>query len=169
VRAFEKGFSTDFSYEPPIKPEKDDNFAIRFIPASRGNSTHGHIIERDDVCKFFLPSLGIPYTFVNSEYDDIYISVIYFDDSEEVLLKGREVQENVKDIIETTMQGMYRLNPNIIIDNEFHLTCTKRYVPKSVGMLNANPVTFPLKPPSPHGEAGGPPSPDLPGGESGQG
>jgi hypothetical protein len=65
------------------------------------------VLQRDDICRFFYP-LPTPATTLamRANPEDVSIVVRHFDGTEQVVLKGSEVQNPLRDLFE-----MYRANP----------------------------------------------------------
>ena len=153
----QQGFGSDFGFTP-VHGSKQ-MMDVTLIPLSRPNSQEGHVLNRDDVVRFFYP-LPMPSTMLalRSKEEDLSIAVRFFDDSENVLLTGQPIKSMLDDLFH-----MYQKRPGklkVPFELAFRVKSKTRPGPEmaeQVGKANKNyvPMAKPGPDPSPYkpGEA----------------
>ncbi|MGB2998821.1 MAG: hypothetical protein WBC59_09335, partial [Phycisphaerae bacterium] len=101
LAAFQKGFGSSFGLVP-VPEAPPPRMLVYLVPISRPSVPEGFVLQRDDVCRFVLPIQvpGLP-KFVTAKPEDVAVEVTFFDSSKQVLLRGKEVQEPIRGLIQT--------------------------------------------------------------------
>lgn len=137
--AFQKAFGTDFGYRSV--PSSEPVFVIELIPLSQPNSGKGWVLERDEVCRFFLPICcpALPNS-IDAPSESVTIKVAFQDGSEHVVLQGMTIQSQVKGLIEVWGQAVQSLKVPLNVRVE---TITGAPPDISIiGTTNPNPLRF---------------------------
>jgi len=141
IESFEKGFNFPFGQgsNPDLPAAK---CIVKLIPISEPSNKDGYVLERDDVCRFILPiQIPILPEFAKAPSEDVSICVKYINDDEIIVMKGLEVQEAIRGLID--MHG--NLPMNLKIPLSIALTVSTKTPPDSsslVGKTNPNPIEF---------------------------
>ena len=104
MAGLQAGFGSDFGYTP--LEGSTQTLVVNLIRLSPPNSPEGYVLERDDVCRFFYP-LPMPPTILalRAKPEQVWIEVRFFDDTEQTLLTGREVQDVLTVYIRSTKRS----------------------------------------------------------------
>ena len=147
------GFGSDFGYTP--LEGSTQTLLVDLIRLSPPNSPEGYVLERDDVCRFFYP-LPMPPTMLalRAKPEQVWVAVRFFDDTEQTLLTGHEVQ----DVLDSVYQ-VYKENPghvNIPVNIGVRVKSTTPPKVDMQGKYNPNyaPMVHPDPPDSPTPEDG---------------
>ncbi len=98
---FAQAFGTELPHSPPPGPETETLF-IELNKLTEQNTSEGHVLQRDDVCRFFLPlTTGGLGAFLAPPPESVTIRTEFFDDSERVLLQGQQIQELLRSLVKT--------------------------------------------------------------------
>jgi hypothetical protein len=143
VKSFEKGFNFPFG-QGSNQDLPATKCIVKLIPISKPSNKDGYVLERDDVCKFVLP-IQIPILplpeFAKSPSEDVSICVKYINDDEIILMKGLEIQEAIRGLID--MCGNLPMNLKVPLSVALKVSTTT--LPDSsgiVGRTNPNPILF---------------------------
>jgi hypothetical protein len=141
VAALQRGWGVPFGHNPPEGLETEV-LSIELARLSPPNSPEGYSLNRDDVCRFYLPmcsgGLGL---FLTAKPNDVFIRVIFFDDSERVILRGEQVQDTIRGMLET--HGRYAFS--LKIPTQVTVTVKSTTLPDLwpiAGTTNPNPISF---------------------------
>jgi hypothetical protein len=156
MAGLQQGFRADFGYTP--LEGSTQTMDVTLIPISPPNSPEGHVLNRDDVARFFYPLPMPPTTLaLRAKPEDLAITVRFFDDTEQTVLAGK----SIKDALETVFH-IYQNRPghlNVTITIGVRVKTTTPPGPEMadlIGTVNPNyvPVAKPndAAPPNPPGE-----------------
>lgn len=123
---------------------------MNLVRLSPPNSPEGYVLERDDVCRFFYP-LPMPPTILalRAKPEQVWIEVRFFDDTEQTLLTGREVQ----DVLDSVYQ-VYKERPGHVNVPVSMGVRVKSTTPPKVDMQGkVNPNYVPMAQPDPPDKA----------------
>jgi hypothetical protein len=144
MRGIQQGFGTDFGYTP-LKGSPQ-TLGVSLIPFSPPNSPEGYVLSRDDVCRFFYPLPMPPTTLaLRAKPEQVSVGVRFFDDTEQTLLTGREVQ----DVLDSVYQ-VYKEKPghvNVPVTIKVRVKSTT--LPKVDMQGKCNPNNAPMVQPDP--------------------
>lgn len=141
IESLAKGFN--FPFGQGFSPDLPSPMLIvKLIPLSKSTINGACVLERDDVCKFFLPIL-LPFInkFTNAPSEDVTICVKCLNGDEIVLMKGLEVQERIRDLIQ--IHG--GLPGNLKVGLTVNLRTSTTTPPDSsglIGKVNPNRIEF---------------------------
>lgn len=110
--ALRRGFGGDFHYTP--LPGSTETMDVTLLPLSRPNAQEGYVLDRDDVVRFFYP-LPLPPTGLVLKAKPQHLSIVvrFFDDSERVVLAGKEIAEVLKNVLNVFQNRPGELNATI--------------------------------------------------------
>ena len=150
MEGFQQGFGGNFGYTP--LEGSTQTMDVTLIPLSRPNSQEGYVLNRDDVARFFYP-LPIPSTTLalGAKPENLSIVVEFFDDTEQVLLKGPPIQDVLESVFHVFQKRHGQLNVPIRI--AVHVKSTTPPGPEMadlIGKVNPNyvPIAKPTEEPS---------------------
>ncbi len=148
LRAFQEGFGSDFGYVPPKKEEdRWASFCMKFFSISPNKQFDGYSLERDDVCTFYLPIVAGIGVFANAPPDKVEINAVTFDEREITLIRGPEVCQSIKSLIEAHGKSPWPCRVPV----EIFLKVRSASAPDTdplIGTTNPNPVSFTESPSS---------------------
>src|SRR5690606_29572019 len=99
VAALEAGFGEKMGYTP--LPDSDEELTVELFPAQKPNSSHGFVLQQDDTARFILPVLAAPIgLFLIRPEKAMSLKVTFFDDSEEVVVEGKELKGQLEGLVE---------------------------------------------------------------------
>jgi hypothetical protein len=146
LAAFGAGFAAPFHHDPPEGMESETLY-VKLVRLSPPHSPEGYTLQRDDVCRFFLPvAIGGLGVFATAPPEVVTLRVTFFDGSERVLLRGEEVQHALRGLMEMSWGRAYQ--PKVIISGGVRVSSTT--LPddeEAVGTVNKKPILF--APPGP--------------------
>jgi hypothetical protein len=140
--AVEKAFGGSLGGASPPPGLEKQTLAIPLFPLFQPNSPEGIILQRDDVCRFYVPmELRVLFPFLSAAAADVSIRAKFFDESELLVLAGEEVQGVLKDLVEVYGKKPYK--PRIPLQMELRVNSTELPDDSSmVGKTNALPLSF---------------------------
>ncbi len=99
MEALQKGFNNNFGYTP--LEGSTETYVIDLEPLSQKNHEQGFKLERDEVCKFFIPpNVAALYPFVQAKPEQVTVNIVFFDDTEFVILRGEIILAEIKALLE---------------------------------------------------------------------
>lgn len=98
---FAEAFGTEFPHSPPTGLESE-TLMLSLDRVTEANHPDGYILERDEVCRFFLPLTtgGLGAYFV-PPVESVTMRAEFSDDSERVLLQGEQILGLLRSLIKT--------------------------------------------------------------------
>src|SRR5207244_13034977 len=112
--AFQKAFGSYFGYLPSrASDDPKPSLSIRLLPISQPTADDCFVLQRDDMCKFFLPAAGPLSPFVESPSENVTIQIRLLDGTDKIVCQGMRVQNDLKGVLEVLAGGNFRLNPNV--------------------------------------------------------
>jgi hypothetical protein len=148
MAGLQAGFGSDFGYMP--LEGSTQTLVVNLIRLSPPNSPEGYVLERDDVCRFFYP-LPMPPTIqaLRAKPEQVWIEVRFFDDTEQTLLTGREVQDVLDSVYQVYKERPGHVNVPVSISVR-----VKSTTPPKVDMQGkVNPNYAPMVQPDPPDKA----------------
>lgn len=98
---FAQAFGTELPHSPPPGFETETLF-VELNELTEPNAPEGHVLQRDDVCRFFLPlTTGGLGAFLAPPPESVTIRTEFFDESERILLRGEQIQDLLRSLIKT--------------------------------------------------------------------
>lgn len=99
--AFEKAFGGSLGAGSPPAGLEKQTLSFPLFPLFQPSSPDGIILQRDDVCRFFLP-MALPFLppFLSADAKDVSIRAKFFDESEFPVLVGDEVQGTLQALVD---------------------------------------------------------------------
>lgn len=148
LAALQKGFSTDFGFNPSeVQVVDEPSFSMKFLPTTRPDTPHGFIIGQDYFRKFLLPvPNGMVLPFAEAPPSDVYLEVDFLDDHSEKVLEGVEVQKDIPLLTRMCLDQKYNLNPSIVISMGVHVGASQEPDGPNPGFLNDQPFQLPPHP-----------------------
>lgn len=142
VEALQAGWGVPFGHNPPEGMEAE-TLSIEFARISRPNSPEGYSLNRDEVCRFYLPLLSAPLgVFLTAPTDNVSVRVVFFDDSERIILRAEEVQGLIRDLVEAHGRGPYSLKTHAKVSVRVKSATRPPDLWPITGTTNQNPVSF---------------------------
>lgn len=140
IDSFQKGFGVplgDGSRDLPCS-----KCIVKLISLSKPTNNEGYILERDDVCNFFLP-IQIPFLKKINELpsEDVSICIQYYNGDEEILLKGLHIQDSIRCLFELFSNVPMNLRKPLSISLSVSTT-TPPDCSKILGKTNPRPIKF---------------------------
>jgi hypothetical protein len=151
--AFEEAFGGAGSLgrcTPPPGLEKQ-TLCLPLLPMFQPNSPDGITLQRDDICRFFVPmSLPSLPPFLSAAAEDVSIRAKFFDESELPVLAGEEVQGILQSLVDA--YGKKPGNPRFSLKMEVRVRSIELPNDSMRGQTNPHPFSFVGATP-PHEEA----------------
>ena len=140
--ALEKGFGASFGYIP-AKGGPEPVLVIELVPLKAPTCSDGFILERDDVFNFALPiQTPVLHLFPTAPSQKVWIAVQYFDKSEEVILRGLQIQQTIDGLISVWAGEVQRLNVTLKFEMRVASAVPPTNTPKLIGQTNPTPVQY---------------------------
>jgi hypothetical protein len=142
MKGIQKGFGSNFGHTPVEGAV--ETFVVDLIPISTPSSQEGHILNRDDVCRFFCP-LPMPATMLalQAKPEQVSVGVRFFDDTKQTLLTGDDVQNVIKNLYEVHKERPGKLRVPI----RFGVQVLSKTRPTADMVGRTNPSFIPIVPP----------------------
>ncbi|MCE9524480.1 MAG: hypothetical protein K8R36_00330 [Planctomycetales bacterium] len=141
LAALERGFAEDLKHNPPVGHENERLF-VNMFPRAKKQCSDGFVLQRDDVCRFFLPFGPYIGPALKAKQDDVFFRVVYFDGSKEILVRGKEAQDVIRSTVEA--YGDWPHKPRRTLNFGIEVTSTE--LPKLdfglIGKANPNSLWF---------------------------
>ena len=148
LTATQKAFSTDFDYGAGKTELMDEpDFFMGFLPATRPDTPHGFVIERDDLRKFLLPAAnGALLYFAEAPPQDVFLAIQHLDGRRETLLRGVDVQRELPALLRMVLDRSYPFNPAIVLPMGFNARSWQLPDIPAPGFLNDKAFHLPPHP-----------------------
>jgi Domain of unknown function (DUF4062)/HEAT repeats len=148
LAAVQRAFSTDFGHGTgEVQLLQEPDLYIGFLPAARPDTSHGFVIEQDDLRKFFVPPVnGSLLYFAEAPPEDVFLTVEYLDGHSETLLQGVDTQRGIPTLIRMVLDHQYTFHPAIVLP--MGLNTQSRQMPDTPppGILNNEVFHLPPHP-----------------------
>ncbi len=103
MAAIQAGFGSDMGYTPV--PGEDEELKIDLLPLQKPTTDEGFVLQQDDVARFVFPVLAGPVgLYLDRPPDASSLRVEFFDESEQVVIKGEEVRAHLEGLTELARQ-----------------------------------------------------------------
>lgn len=140
MAAMQAGFGHDFGYTPV--PGVEEELAIALFPLQKPTTADGVVLQQDDVARFVFPLLAGPVgLFLDRPASASSLRVQFFDESEQTVVEGDEVQCQLGALVEVAKKipcqarfPTVRLNVKVKSANPPDVS--------SVGQVNPYPINF---------------------------
>jgi hypothetical protein len=158
--AFEKAFGGSLGAGPPPTGLEKQTLSLPLFPLFRPNAPDGIILQRDEVCRFFVPmELPVLPPFLSADAKDVSIRARFFDDSELPVIVGDEVQGLLRSLIDAYGKRPGKLR--FPLKMEVRVNALEFPDDSMRGQLNPHPFSFIDDAPAPPQEATRPPRLEL--------
>jgi hypothetical protein len=138
---FEKAFGTSLGAGSPPPGLEKQTLCLALFPLFQPSSPDGIILQRDDVCHFFVPmELPALPPFLSADAKDVSIRARFFDESELPVLVGEEVQGVLKSLVEVYGKKPYKLKFPLRMEVKVHSMELPGIC--MTGMTNPHPLSF---------------------------
>ncbi len=141
--AFQNAFGSDFGYVPIRGSDQPKpTLSIKLLPISQPKQDGSFVLERDDVCRFFLPGAAPLPPFVESQSENVTIEIRLLDGTDKIVSQGLRLQDHLRGLLEVSTRGNFHLNPNVDLAIE---VSARSLAPPDHSMVGrTNPNTFTL-------------------------
>jgi Domain of unknown function (DUF4062)/HEAT repeats len=148
LAAVQRAFSTDFGHGTgEVQLLQEPDFYIGFLPTSRPDTSHGFVIEQDDLRKFFVPPVnGSLLYFAEAPPNDVFLTVEHLDGHSETLLHGVDTQREIPTLIRTVLDRQYPFHPAIVLPMGFNSQSRQMPDTPPPGILNNEVFQLPPHP-----------------------
>jgi hypothetical protein len=123
VKAMEEGFGASFGHTPPEGLDLETLF-VRLFPLSKTQTEELHVLQRDDVCRFFLPMIigGAIGAALVAPAQNVLLRVVFFDGEQQSVLQGELVQGSIQSLLQVYGKKQYTLKPLLDLGISFSST-----------------------------------------------
>ncbi len=141
VAALERGFGQKLNHDPPPGHETETLYATLF-PRAKKHCPDGFVLQRDDVCRFFLPFGPYIGPAMKAKQDAVYFRVEFFDGSREILVRGKEAKEVIRGSVKAYERWPHKPRRTVTVGVEMIAKAPPKFYFGVIGSTNPNAVWF---------------------------
>ncbi|MDX1946325.1 MAG: hypothetical protein SFU86_13070 [Pirellulaceae bacterium] len=141
LAAFEKGFGHKLNHDPPPGHEIEILHATLY-PRAKKHCPDGFVLQRDDVLRFFLPFGPYIGPALKAKQDAVYFRIVFFDGSREILVRGKEAKDIVRDSVKAYEGWPHNPRRTGVIGVEVISKVPPKFDFDALGKRNPNAVWF---------------------------
>jgi len=111
MKAFQAGFDSDLGLPGGPASGSPETMKIGLQDMATRDRDEGYVLERDDVCNFYLPMIGVPQDLylrlIAAPSEDITVRMGDFGGEEKTVLSGFYIQDSLRGLLDMYADNVY--------------------------------------------------------------